>query len=180
MATAIKVDAYTQATTNVADGLLWRWLPIALACFVQVLQACAQTQAWVVAGSILCLIAIKKSRYWAVWIVCTTLSLVCLTVPSLYTINIESWGLLSTLCLLCIAAAQYLRPPAYRLLELDILRDKLPCPRLMVGSVITPLLVSHALWAVSGASGNIWLIVHAGTAIATLALGVYYAWVYSE
>ena len=176
------LDAYDRATIDVADGLLWRWLPIALACFVQTLHACAQTQTWVIVGGIVLIttILIKKSPYLAAWAACAILSLLFLTVPDLYTANVESWGLLSTLCLVGTAAAQYLRPPAYRLLELEILRNKLPYPRLMIHSVITPVLLSHAMWVARGADVNIWLVVQVVTVIITFLLGIYYVWVYGE
>lgn len=174
------LDAYDRATMSVADGLLWRWLPITIVSLTGALHTWAQAETWATIGGIVFCIGAVRSLYLAAWATCAILALLFLTVSDLYTANTEYWGLLSGLCLVGIVAAQYLRPPEYRLLELEILRNKLPYPRLMVHSVITPVLLSNILWVANGADVNAWLAVHITIVAITLLLGIYYAWVYSE
>lgn len=181
MTTGTSLDLYTQATTGVAEGLLQRWLPVTIAYFMQILHPWAYAETWAIFGSIVCLIAIIKSNwYWAAYSICTTISLLCLTVPHLHTINVEYWGALSAMCLVGIVAAQHLRSPAHRVFELQILHNKLPYPRLMLGSILMPVVLNNVTWTAAGANTDTWLAAHVFAVIITLMLGAYYAWTYSE
>ena len=181
MTIGTNLDLYTQATTGVAEGLLQRWLPVTIAYFMQILHPWAYAETWAMFGSIICLISIIKSNwYWAAYSICTSLSLLCLTVPHLHTINVEYWGALSAMCLVGIVAAQHLRSPAHRMFELQILRDKLPYPRLMLCSVLVPVALSNVAWVATGAEASIWLAAPILAITATLSLGTRYVWVYGE
>ena len=181
MTIGTNLDLYTQATTGVAEGLLQRWLPVIIAYFMQILHPWAYAETWAIFGSIICLISIIKSNwYWATYSICTSLSLLCLTVPSLYTINVEHWGALSAMCLVGIAAAQHLRSPAHRMFELQILRNKLPYPRLMLGSILAPVTLSNIAWVAAGAGVDTWFVLSTLTVIITFLLGACYAWAYGE
>ena len=170
-----------KTVTGVVDGLLWRWLPIITACLTQTLHPLMQAETLAVLGAMICCLATMKSNwYWVACTVCTTLSVLCLAIPSLYTINIGYWGMLSATCLLGTVAAQHLRSPAHRKFELQILRDKLPYPRLMLCSVLVPVALSNVAWVATGAEASIWLAAPILAITATLSLGTRYVWVYGE